>query len=186
MCFGMTHSCAWRVTYSYVWHESFRCDVSPPKVWHLRQQQHMQAQWNLIHIYDSRLSTVWNESLIRVTWVIIRDMIYSHVRHICSNSGTRKRSAISFVCVTWIIHACHMTHFLCDVTNWYVRHLVLQRHVQVQRHLKDQLAAELKRAGVCVWERVCVRVCVCVRVHQLPNTQKCVLNWQALAVEPHR
>ena len=149
MC-DITHAYVWHdsficdMTHSYVWHDSFICDMTDSYVWH---DWIIRVTW-LIYMRDMTHVYAWN-SFICVTWLIHTcDMTHFTIKlchlHRCLRETqktilivTQTHESIhfklepyihmthfyawnSFICVTWLIHMCDMTHLttkLCHLTS---------------------------------------------------------------------
>ena len=58
-----------------------------------------------------------------IHWSVWHDSYKSHVWRTCgTHSYVCHKSLIWIICVTWRIHMCDMTHYMCDVTQSYVWH----------------------------------------------------------------
>jgi len=119
----LIHMCD--MTHSYVWHDSFTC---VPCLIHMCDMTHSYMR------HDNH-SDVWHDSFTCVTWqsftcVTWRVCILTSLRH-HSNASCKR-----FMCVTWLIHMCDMTHaylpffatptYVCDT---YVRTNIRARYV---------------------------------------------------------
>ena len=124
------------MTHSYVWYDSFICVT-----WliHICDMTHTRCIHVGPYIFMYRYSYS-RSSFICVTWLIhMCKMTHSYV---CDMTHTRciqmgpislyintialsRHSYVwhdSFVCVTWLIPMCDMTHSMCDMTHSYVWH----------------------------------------------------------------
>jgi len=84
------------MTHSYVWHDSYLCDMTYDCRW---------AGW-IVSVPCAVEQATYRRGLICVTWLIHKcDMTHSFVWH------------DSFICVTWLIHMCDMTVWTSDIST---------------------------------------------------------------------
>ena len=104
------------MTRAYVWHDSFilvtwlihACDMTHSYVWH---DLFMRVTW-LMHTCDMNHSYVRHDSCIRVTWLLEVPCSF-FIGVLCALRTTLRGKCEwhdSFICVTWLIHTCVMTH----------------------------------------------------------------------------
>jgi len=145
MC-DVTHSYVRDTTHSYVWHESYICDMTiyikqchapVAKLWHRCTHS---------YVWHDSFICVWHDSFICVTWVIY--LWHDHLHQTMSRAGSQVAAQVhAFICVTWLIHMCvTWSIHMCDMTHSYVTWLV---HICGLIHLwHDHLHKTIPCAGI--------------------------------------
>jgi len=183
------------MTHAYVWHDSFKCvtwlntnhclECPTPRarecVTHWCRSLCVYATW-LIHLCDTLM----------LLTVCVCYMTHLYVWHADATHCVCVRHD-SFICVTWRIHECDMTHLsawhdsyhiYARVTSHSQRDTLMPLTVCVcdMTHLLMQLQSNMANWST-VW--VCMCVCVCARVYAHKQTSHTHTHGTSVAAVRH-
>jgi len=125
----MTHLHLWLVPYvTCVWRNSLICVTCDITHWHMWHDSCIYAYVTWLMPLCMTHSRVWHDSFMsarRASFICVTCYVTdrSLLQNIVSFIGLFCKRVLPFICATWPIHMCDMTHsYMCDMTHSYVRH----------------------------------------------------------------